>query len=91
MQSFVHPLQEMGQEHLVEKLTKNVGFGMGLEFREASNVLSAGSEVPVKAGMVFNVSVGKCTGLHVAMPLIPQCRPPQGILALEHRLSCHGA
>lgn len=44
----------------MDKLTKNVGFGMGLEFRESSNVLSAGSEVPVRAGMIFNVSVGEC-------------------------------
>lgn len=27
-------LQDKGQPELVEKLNKNVGFGMGLEFRE---------------------------------------------------------
>lgn len=54
-----YPLQDKGQEHLVDKLTKNVGFGMGLEFRESANVLSADSQVPVRTGMVFNVSIGK--------------------------------
>lgn len=52
--------QALNQAHLVDKLTKNIGFGMGLEFRESTNVLSTGSEVPVRAGMIFNVSVGEC-------------------------------
>ena len=52
-------IQDQGQEHLVDKLTKNAGFGMGLEFRESANVLSADSQVPVRAGMVFNVSMGE--------------------------------
>ena len=52
-------LQDQNQEQLVDKLTKNAGFGMGLEFRESANVLSADSQVPVRAGMVFNVSMGK--------------------------------
>ena len=52
-------LQDQSQEHLVGKLTKNAGFGMGLEFRESANVLSADSQVPVRAGMVFNVSMGE--------------------------------
>lgn len=43
----------------MDKLTKNAGFGMGLEFRESANVLSADSQVPVRAGMVFNVSMGE--------------------------------
>jgi hypothetical protein len=52
-------LQDQNQEHLVDKLTKSAGFGMGLEFRESANVLSADSQVPVRAGMVFNVSMGE--------------------------------
>lgn len=42
----------------MEKLTKVVGFGMGLEFRESAFILNAKNEALVKAGMVFNVSLG---------------------------------
>ena len=53
-------LQDAGQGHLVEHLPKNIGFGMGLEFRESINLLKAGNERRVVAGMVFNVAVGVC-------------------------------
>jgi Xaa-Pro aminopeptidase len=43
---------------LAGKLTKNVGFGMGLEFRDNTAMLDHTSDVVVKAGMVFNVMVG---------------------------------
>lgn len=56
-----HGLQDAGQGHLVEHLPKNIGFGMGLEFRESVNVLKAGNERKVAAGMVFNVAVGMFT------------------------------
>ena len=46
---------------MVEHLPKNIGFGMGLEFRESINLLKAGNERKVAAGMVFNVAVGVCT------------------------------
>lgn len=52
-------MQDKGQGQLVEKLPKTLGFGMGLEFREASLLLSSKSQNVVKAGMIFNVSVGK--------------------------------
>ena len=52
--------QDAQQGHLVEHLPKNIGFGMGLEFREGLNLLKAGNERKVQAGMVFNVAVGKC-------------------------------
>jgi Xaa-Pro aminopeptidase len=42
----------------VAKLSKTIGSGMGLEFRESSNNISPKSNVPVRAGMVFNVSLG---------------------------------
>ncbi len=51
-------LQDAKHGHLVEHLPKNIGFGMGLEFREAINLLKAGNERRVAAGMVFNVAVG---------------------------------
>lgn len=43
---------------LVAALTKNVGFGMGIEFRDSSHVLNAKNENKVEKGMVYNVSVG---------------------------------
>ena len=51
-------MQEKGQELLAEKLAKNVGFGIGLEFRESSCLLNAKNATLVKAGMAFNVTVG---------------------------------
>ncbi len=52
------PLQDKGQEQLVDKLPKTLGFGMGLEFRESSLLISSKSQNSVKAGMIFNVSLG---------------------------------
>ena len=52
-------MQEKGQEALLEKLTKNVGFGIGLEFRESFCLLNAKNANLVKAGMAFNVAVGR--------------------------------
>lgn len=43
---------------LVPKLTKNVGFATGLEFRDASFVLNAKNTRSVEEGMVFNVALG---------------------------------
>ena len=42
----------------MERMTKNIGFGMGLEFREAVNLLNNKNERKVAAGMIFNVAVG---------------------------------
>ena len=53
-------MQGVGQGHLVQHLPKSIGFGMGLEFRESINLLKAGNERKVAAGMVFNVAVGVC-------------------------------
>jgi hypothetical protein len=43
----------------VKALPKEMGFGIGLELREKSNVLTLKNFNKVKAGMVFNVSVGR--------------------------------
>lgn len=51
-------LTAKGQTHLVERLSKNIGFGMGLEFRESATVLNAKNTTAIKAGMVFNVCLG---------------------------------
>ncbi|WIA33317.1 hypothetical protein OEZ86_006455 [Tetradesmus obliquus] len=57
MEAAVKTLSERAPE-LVERLNKNVGFGMGLEFREGANVLNAKNEKPLRAGQVFTVSLG---------------------------------
>jgi len=44
--------------HLEKHLTRDCGFAMGLEFREAALLLNAKCEARVKPGMVFNVAVG---------------------------------
>ena len=54
----MHLMQDAGQGHLIEMLPKNIGFGMGLEFREAINLLNNKNDRKVAAGMVFNVAVG---------------------------------
>lgn len=41
-----------------EKLTKNFGFAMGIEFREGSLSIAPNCDAIVKKGMVFNVNVG---------------------------------
>lgn len=43
---------------LLKCMTKNVGFLMGIEFREGSMVLNAKNDNIVKKGMVFNINVG---------------------------------
>uniref|UniRef100_A0A3Q3J6N8 FACT complex subunit n=1 Tax=Monopterus albus TaxID=43700 RepID=A0A3Q3J6N8_MONAL len=43
---------------LVAKLTKNLGFAMGIEFREGSLVLNAKNQYRLKKGMVFSISLG---------------------------------
>ncbi|KAL0335383.1 UNVERIFIED_CONTAM: FACT complex subunit SPT16 [Sesamum radiatum] len=43
---------------LVPNLTKSAGTGIGLEFRESGLSLNAKNERVLKAGMVFNVSLG---------------------------------
>ncbi|KAG2196503.1 hypothetical protein INT47_012797 [Mucor saturninus] len=43
---------------LEKNFTKNVGFGMGIEFREANYVLSGKNNKEIKNGMILNVQVG---------------------------------
>ncbi|CAM9902691.1 unnamed protein product [Ascophyllum nodosum] len=56
---------EMAQRYLREKspgleqhMSKNLGFSLGIDYREASMVLSAKNHTKLKEGMVFNLSVG---------------------------------
>ncbi|OWZ17375.1 FACT complex subunit SPT16 [Phytophthora megakarya] len=43
---------------LFGKLTKNLGFGIGLEFRESCNLLTTKNQTVIKEGMAFNVAFG---------------------------------
>jgi len=43
---------------LADKVTKNFGFAMGIEFREGSLVIGPNCEAKAKKGMVFNINVG---------------------------------
>ncbi|XP_063216502.1 FACT complex subunit spt16 isoform X2 [Bacillus rossius redtenbacheri] len=43
---------------LIDKLTKNFGFAMGLEFRESSLVIGPKTVAAARKGMVFNLNVG---------------------------------
>ncbi|ETI42874.1 hypothetical protein L917_11580 [Phytophthora nicotianae] len=43
---------------LFGKLTKNLGFGIGLEFRESCNLLTTKNQTLIKEGMAFNVAFG---------------------------------
>ncbi|KAL3860233.1 hypothetical protein ACJMK2_010387 [Sinanodonta woodiana] len=43
---------------LEDKMTKSIGFGMGVEFREGSLLIGPKTNVRAKKGMVFNINVG---------------------------------
>ncbi|KAE8900767.1 FACT complex subunit spt16 [Phytophthora fragariae] len=43
---------------LFGKLTKNLGFGIGLEFRESCNLLTTKNQTVIQEGMAFNVAFG---------------------------------
>lgn len=45
-------------ESLVDKLTKNLGFAIGLEFREGSLLITSKNRSKLKKGMVFNLAIG---------------------------------
>ncbi|XP_043701550.1 FACT complex subunit SPT16-like isoform X2 [Telopea speciosissima] len=49
---------EKDAPELVANLTKSAGTGIGLEFRESGLSLNAKNDRELKAGMVFNVSLG---------------------------------
>ncbi|KAM5192405.1 FACT complex subunit SPT16 [Mantella aurantiaca] len=43
---------------LMSKITKNLGFAMGIEFREGSLVVNSKNQYKLKKGMVFSVHLG---------------------------------
>lgn len=44
--------------NLLDNLTKNFGFAMGIEFKENSLMIGPKITLPAKKGMVFNINVG---------------------------------
>ncbi|VDI07180.1 Hypothetical predicted protein [Mytilus galloprovincialis] len=46
------------RSELVDKMTKSIGFAMGIEFREGSLLLSGKNNLRIKKGMTFNINVG---------------------------------
>ncbi|KAG8680215.1 FACT complex subunit spt16, partial [Ceratobasidium sp. 395] len=57
---YMHAVSYIKQKKpdLEKHFTKNVGFGMGLEYRDSSYLLSPKNGRQVKAGMIFNLSIG---------------------------------
>ncbi|XP_060679014.1 FACT complex subunit SPT16, partial [Hemiscyllium ocellatum] len=43
---------------LLAKITKNLGFAMGIEFREASLVINTKNQYRLKKGMMFSINLG---------------------------------
>ncbi|KAM9328866.1 LOW QUALITY PROTEIN: FACT complex subunit SPT16 [Gastrophryne carolinensis] len=43
---------------LLSKITKNLGFAMGIEFREGSLVINSKNQYKLKKGMVFSIHLG---------------------------------
>ena len=44
--------------NLVDKLNNNLGFGMGLEFREGNSIINQKNENAVLENQVYNISIG---------------------------------
>ena len=55
---FAIPTIESKFPFLAEKLTKSIGFAMGIDFREPSLLISPKTEEEARKGMIFNVNVG---------------------------------
>ncbi|KAJ3295188.1 FACT complex subunit spt16 [Borealophlyctis nickersoniae] len=49
---------ESNRPDLKDNFLKNVGFGIGLDYRESQYVLSAKNEAELKSGMILNVLIG---------------------------------
>lgn len=50
-------LRDQGKEHLVSSLPKNLGFSVGLDFRDTNLLLNTKNTVQFRNGMVFNLAV----------------------------------
>lgn len=78
-------LNDKNMVHLAEKIPKNVGHVVGLELRDSTNALNATNSNLIKAGMTFNVSIGKAIirlifwtnmtlKLHLVISVFSTCR-----------------
>ena len=74
-------VQEKGQEQLVPKLPKNMGWSMGTELRESQYMLSAKNSAPVQRGMIFHVSLG---AQPAPLPSLPAAMPSRAQEAAAH-------
>ena len=54
----VKKLEDEKRSDLIEKLPKSLGFSIGLEFRDATLLLTAKNNAIFRSGMIFNLSVG---------------------------------
>ncbi|KAG8190381.1 hypothetical protein JTE90_022025 [Oedothorax gibbosus] len=49
---------ERDHKELVDKMVKNIGFAMGIEFREGTLAITPKSTAVAKKGMVFSINIG---------------------------------
>ncbi|XP_077504278.1 SPT16 homolog, facilitates chromatin remodeling subunit dre4 isoform X1 [Amblyomma americanum] len=57
---FAAVMARVNKDHkeLADKMTKNVGFATGIEFRESSLVIQSKNTAVARKGMVFNINIG---------------------------------
>ncbi|XP_054715676.1 FACT complex subunit SPT16-like [Uloborus diversus] len=51
-------LVEKSHKELLDKMVKNLGFAMGIEFRESTLAITAKTAAMAKKGMVFSINIG---------------------------------
>ncbi|GFU78575.1 FACT complex subunit SPT16 [Trichonephila clavipes] len=49
---------EKNRKELLDKMVKNLGFGMGIEFREGTLAITSKSTAVAKKGMIFSINIG---------------------------------
>ena len=54
----VKKLEDEGRQDLLKCLPKNLGFSIGLDFRDGALLLSSKNNTKFRAGMTFNLSIG---------------------------------
>lgn len=54
----VEQFRKEDREDLIKCLPKNIGFSIGVDFRDPNLLLNAKSTVTIREGMVFNLSIG---------------------------------
>ena len=54
----IKKLQEEGRKDLIKKLPKNLGFSIGIDFRDSALTLSQKNNAKFQVGMTFNLCIG---------------------------------